>query len=119
MTNPITSPPPELVRQWEEQFLERPTINGCFIQSYIAAKAAQWGADQELEACCEWLAKPKVALTGKGPGDLRAARRPKPPALKEQALGALGRFNTNAHTRADEMTQDFDLIRRALEALDD
>ena len=54
MTKPIT-PPPELVQQWEEQFLARPTINGCFIQSYIAAKAAQWGADQELEACCDTL----------------------------------------------------------------
>jgi hypothetical protein len=31
-------PPPELVEQWEEQFLERPTINGCFIQSYIATR---------------------------------------------------------------------------------
>ena len=109
MTNPIT-PPPELIEQW---------MQAHSTKYDLARHAAQWGADQELEACCEWLAKPKVALTGKGPGDLRAARRPKPPALKEQALGALGRFNTNAHTRADEMTQDFDLIRRALEALDD
>ena len=52
--HPIT-PPPELVKQWEEQFLERPTINGCFIQSYIATQAARWGAYQELEACCKWL----------------------------------------------------------------
>ena len=109
--HPIT-PPTELVQQWEEQFLERPTINGCFIQSYIATKAAQWGADQELEACCEWIPK----LTPWDADQLRAARRPKPPSLKEQALGALGRFHTNAHTRADEMAQDFDLIRRALEA---
>jgi hypothetical protein len=58
MTNqhPIT-PPPELVKQWEEQFLERPTINGCFIQSYIATQAAQWGADQELEACVKWVSE--------------------------------------------------------------
>jgi hypothetical protein len=47
----------------------------------------------------------------------RAARRPKPPTLKEQALGAMGRFTTNAHTHADEMVRDFDTIRRALEAL--
>ena len=117
MTNPIT-PPPELVRQWEINATLNRRAASLWTTAF-AAEAAQWGADQELEACCEWLAKPKVALTGKGPGDLRAARRPKPPALKEQALGALGRFNTNAHTRADEMTQDFDLIRRALEALDD
>jgi hypothetical protein len=114
--HPIT-PPPELVQQWEEQFLERPTINGCFIQSYIATKAAQWGANQELEACCEWLAKPEAALTGKGPGDLLAARRPKPPSLKEQALLQLDTLNANLtmHGRGCDLSQ----IRRALEALND
>ena len=111
MANPIT-PPPELVEQWEDRFLERPTINGCSIQSYIAAKAAQYG----LKISLDWLLLNGYEVAA---SRLSAARRPKPPSLKEQALGALGRFNTNAHTRADEMTQDFDLIRRALEALDD
>ena len=109
------TPPPELVKQWEEQFLERPTINGCFIQSYIATKAARWGADQELEACCKWLPK----LPPWSADDLRRHRRPKPPSLKEQALEALGRFSANAHTTAHQMQNDFDLFRRALEALDD
>ena len=82
----------------------------------VVCLAAQWGADQELKECCEWL---------KAEGyesdtiiDFRAARRPRPPSLKEQALGALDRFNTNAHTQANEMIQDFDLIRQALENLD-
>jgi len=110
MTNPIT-PPPELVQQWEEQFLERPTINGCFIQSYIATKAAQWGADQELEACCQKLL-PGLA------NFLRAARRPKPPSLKEQALTALHAVATGANDTR-EQHQDLDTIRQALEALDD
>jgi len=76
MTNPQhpITPPPELVQQWEEQFLERLTINGCFIQSYIAAKAAQWGADQELEACCAWLDERAFLATA-----LRTARRPQLP----------------------------------------
>jgi hypothetical protein len=44
------------------------------------------GADAELEACCEWLQDPDLNVdTYK----LRAARRPKPPSLKEQALEAL------------------------------
>jgi hypothetical protein len=49
----------------------------------FANACAQWGADQELEACCEWL---------KGDGwcgsiaSLRAARRSKPPTLAEKAL---------------------------------
>jgi hypothetical protein len=48
-----------------------------------------------------------------------AARRPKPPSLKEQAKQALFRFDANAHTTADEMQDDFDLIRQALEQLND
>jgi hypothetical protein len=47
---------------------------------YIANRAAQWGADQELEACCEWVGYPVAAR------QLRAARRPKPPSLAERAL---------------------------------
>jgi hypothetical protein len=99
------------VGQWEEQFLERPTINGCFIQSYIAAKAAQWGADQELEACCEWLQDPDLNVdTYK----LRAARRPKPPTLQERALQLLERYDTSGLMLAADQV---DTIRRALEAL--
>ncbi len=103
MPNSIT-PPPELIEQW---------MQAHSTKYDLARHAAQWGADQELEACCEWLAKPKVALTGKGPGDLRAARRPKPPALKEQALGVLDDCSDRLEG-AHENT-----IRRALEALDD
>jgi hypothetical protein len=116
MTNPIT-PPPELVDQWASEWRRSPTAGR---DNFITAQAAQWAADQELEACCEWLVKGAwFSPDGDCLKGLRAARRPKPPSLKEQALGALGRFNTNTHTRADEMTQDFDLIRTALEALDD
>jgi hypothetical protein len=105
MTDPIT-PPPELIEQW---------MQAHSTKYDLARQAAQWGADQELEACCAWLPK----MPPWSANDLRKHRRPKPPSLKAQALGALGRFHTNTHTRADEMTQDFDLIRRALEALDD
>jgi hypothetical protein len=49
--------------------------------------------------------------------ELRTACRPNPPSLKEQALGAMGRFTTNAHTSGNEMMRDFDTIRRALEEL--
>ena len=50
---------------------------------------------------------------------LHDARRPNAPTLKEQALEALGRFSANSHTTAHQMQNDFDLFRRALEALDD
>jgi hypothetical protein len=105
--HPIT-PPLELVDQW---------VNTCLDKTYVEVftQIAQWGADQELEACCEWLQLNYNYPLVNHP--LRVTRRAKPLTLKEQALGALGRFNTNAHTRADEMDQDFDLIRRALKAL--
>jgi hypothetical protein len=52
----------------------------------IATQAAQWGADQELEACCEWLDTEKILTKDGGYiRKLRAARRPKPPSLKEEA----------------------------------
>jgi hypothetical protein len=109
MTKPIT-PPPELVQQWEDQFLQRPTINGCFIQSYIAAKAAQWGADQELEACCEYMHHEDFHGFA---NELRAARRPKPPSLKQQALAVLD----DCSDRLDGAHEN--IIRCALEALND
>jgi hypothetical protein len=79
----------------------------------VFSLAAQWGADQELEACCEWLLAdfdyvPVCCLIE----DLRAARRPKPPTLKKQALEALERMHDTCL-----MTWDNDTIRRALEAL--
>ena len=82
MEHPIT-PPPELVQQWinEEDGLTA---------GHIAAQAARWGADQELEACCEWVA---VTISVPEAAELRAARRPKPPtddellALKEKLWG--------------------------------
>ena len=106
MTNqhPIT-PPPELVEQWEAETAHT-TKDEIW---HVAVQAAQWGADQGLEACCEW-----TAIVG-GADALRAARRPKPPSLKEQALYLLAnhsdRWTTSPHDR--------DLICRALEALDD
>jgi hypothetical protein len=81
----------------------------------IATQAARWGADQELEACCEWL---NCELgTGWGHGTkLRAARRPKPPSLKEQALGALYAIATGADDTR-EFHQDLETIKQALESL--
>jgi len=79
VTHPIT-PPPELVQQ----------LYGM-PQMYAIEEAfragAQWGADRELDACCEWLMTNRQVLAASALG---AARRPKPPSLKEQALDALG-----------------------------
>jgi hypothetical protein len=113
--HPIT-PQPELVQQWVDTY-----FGGRISHVDLAAQVAQWGADQELEACCEWLAKPEVALTGKGPNDLRAARRPKAPSLKEQALKALTSAPGPDYPIVMTMlnADQHALIRRALEQLDD
>jgi hypothetical protein len=78
MTDPIT-PPPELVRHWS-RFQGDTDPEALWFR--IANEAAQWGADQELEACCEWA--DETGWQGAGDG-LRTTRRPKPPSLAEQA----------------------------------
>ena len=86
---------------------------------YFANYFAQWGADQELEACCEWVGQ----WCGRWPdgtrpeGELRAARRPRPPSEKEQTLLDLDWIQDNQSTTAYD--DRFDRIRRALEQLND
>jgi hypothetical protein len=104
------TPPPELVQQWCDA---SKTGEIHFDVDDLATRAAQWGADQELEACCEWLAGWCRDEYPGGIGNLRAARRPKAPSLKEQALEALDRID-QLPTADDQHT-----IRRALEALPD
>ena len=104
-------PPPELVDQW---------YNKCHKQHepftlYMTTQAAQWGADQELEACVEWLQDPDLNVdTYK----LRAARRPKPPSLKEQAKFAAAVLRSPDETCSiAELQQHWHTICKALEAL--
>jgi len=107
MTNqhPIT-PPPELV----ERRLNTSQVEGDNSDLEFATFFAQWGADQELEACCEWL--DKNGLAPNSLGRLRSGRRPKPPSLKEQALEALKDIECKYVIGATTST-----IRQALEAL--
>jgi len=74
---------------------------------------AQQIADQELEACVEWLDRNSPVIGG---FHLRIDRRPKLPSLKEQALEALNSLSTPTGLKTSNR---FDTIRRALEALDD
>lgn len=108
MTNqhPIT-PPTELVRHWclEAEAEHQPTVAYSMV-NLVATKAARWGTEQELEACCALMDDWGLDET-----DLRFARRPKPPSLKEQAIDAL--------ERVDGYPDDIQSIFRALEALDD
>ena len=108
---PDITPPPELVKQWATASPVQSNDENWAYEFFIAHHAAQWGADQELEACVKLL-----ELSDKNARDfLYSARRPKPPSLKEQALEMLenawegGHINNNAAQT----------IRRALEQLDD
>lgn len=111
--HPIT-PPPELVKQWASESLAT---------QHLATQAARWGwkqrgavneaelqkaRDEELEACCELLRGEFNYHHLAEP--LRAARRPKPPNLANQAL--------EAHERSTfGKAGDRDTIRAALERL--
>ena len=103
--------PHELVHEWEDEYHGHMPE---WVLRHVATEAAQWGADQELEACCEWIKGRDWTWTT---AQLRAARRPNPPSLKEQALAALERYE--AEEWCEEMTFDSSVIRRALEQLDD
>jgi len=111
MTDHPITPPPELVQQWMYESNHNDPIIPQL--AAFASLAAQWGADQELDACCKWLGP----LGIKGGYNLRRARRPKPPNLKEQALLQLDTLNADLamHGRGCDLSQ----IRRALEALND
>ena len=127
MTNkqhPIT-PPPELVRQWAEQ-MTTPNVGSTTLNfDGLVAQAARWGADQQLTADAKWLDhnalnEPHLRITPVGEA-LKAAMRPKPLSLKEQALKIL-----EEEPEADDMkelivfdTAQVEIIRRALESLPD
>ena len=105
------NPPLDLIKTWMIEYYGG-EIPGGFAgdEVYLCKCAAQWGADQELEACCV-----EVSFWGsKGMAEkLRAARRPKPPSLKEQALAELAEWENVMDIAPDSP------IRQALEQLDD
>ena len=102
--HPIT-PPTELVSMWRDLLASRS-------EEDVLIFATQWGADQELEACCEWLELNYNYTRSNHP--LRTIRRPKPPSLKEQALKIL-EINNNVDSQLSAV--HYNIIRRALEAL--
>ena len=109
--HPIT-PPPELIQQWVDSWYDA-KVKHDELATFITTQAARWGADQELEACCEWI------QTFADWGDLlHSDRRPKSPSLKEQALVALSAIALGADN-AREFYQDVETIKTALEALPD
>jgi hypothetical protein len=112
--HPIT-PPLELVKQWIKEFSQPNDPRWQEYEQDIATRAAQWGADQELEACCEWL---KLEGHEYEHEALLASRRPKPPSLKELALESVKRFEKSGEFFSDQM-RELEFIRKALETIND
>jgi hypothetical protein len=105
MTNNIY-PPDHLLRKWESLIIdEEQNVD------VVLYEAFQAGADQELEACCEYLYR-NFAVPSK---QLRDHRRPKPPSLKELALDELNFSFSRGYLKKEAV----EAIRRALESLPD
>lgn len=114
--------PPKLVEQIAtEAAVLFPDDEGDYENVYAARDEhlanyfAQWSADQELEACCEWMREAKnhgfrYDIGQQLAAKLLAVRRPKPPSLAEQGLAALD----NGRLPSDS---DIATIRAALQRL--
>lgn len=122
MVHSVT-PPLELLKKWEDEILKRyENVDVQLLNAYQA------GADAELEACCGWIEsesglgvlsfvpEARAKFRCQVSDQLRAARRPKPPSLKEQALHELNHLTQNL--KGGVCFTD-DAIRRALESLPD
>jgi hypothetical protein len=107
MTPSPLTPPPKLVQQWilDKQLGEfYSELNDP--EQYFATQAAQWGADQELEACCLWMERNFDDWDNRFSDELRRHRRPKPPSLKERLTKAI-------------QNKDLDTALKLVEGLDD
>jgi len=126
MKHPIEVPP-ELFAEWlaegRKQYSEPALIAG-----FVAEKAAQYGADEQLLKVNDWIRclgdDPKtgirweldiVQLDRLG-RELWQAMRPKPPSLKEQALRLVFDYGMSNYSYTAEQTAT---IRCALESLPD
>ncbi len=111
--HPIT-PPPELLQEWCQQ--GRNCGSELDALKDLATQAYRAGADQELEACVKLLTLLGCSGTA---AEIRAARRPKLPSLKEQALRIIDDNIEDDPAHISFALEEIKTIRRALEALDD
>ena len=111
MTDYPITPPSELLDEW---CMDLTLINW----RDIATMAAQWGADQELLACGNYLEK-CAAWEPEDVTEFYNYRRPKPPSLKQQALATLEVEPDDAKELIVFDTEQVNIIRRALEQLND
>ena len=111
--------PPELAQQW----LSEPYKDGT--AQHIANRAAQWGADQQLEKVNDWIRclgddsrtgirwELEIVQLDRLGRELWQAMRPKPPTLAEQALKLLPDLGMTIRVSTDQAKT----IRAALNRL--
>jgi hypothetical protein len=122
-------PSSRLMQQWIDDYFNGCPIRGSIagLEAYMAARGAEWGADEanrniererqeaadeELEACCEWIHSETSDECFVA--NLRDARRPKPKSEKQQALEAFDRIEY-----APSEAEDFAIILRVLKSIPD
>jgi hypothetical protein len=110
------TPTPKQLQSWIDKicYPHEQGVGPSLKDKELASLAFKAGADQQLEADCEWLTGQSLHLDG---SYLRAARRPEPPSLKEQALKTVDKMSDCMSAGFVPMRRDLDTIRRALEAL--
>lgn len=106
--NSIT-PPQELVKQWASASAR--AYEGDETWFDLATQAARWGADQELEACCEYFRQQFTGCTYDE--QLYFARRP---TIAQQACDALDTYIYGNPNHKDK-ERTYNTIRRALDKL--
>jgi hypothetical protein len=120
-------PTPEQFTEWLQEAIKDGVAGKIGLVCETMAKLAYAaGADAELEVCCEWLSGCGCPSYGK---ELRAARRPKPPSLKQRALKAFYSRHSEPQYYRDvdgnealispDLYADMALIEQALQALPD
>ena len=116
MPDSIT-PSPELVASLRNSAPHGIRDAGVTRELWLINHAYAAGADQELEACIEWVSiQLNCTYQEHLVPHLHSARRPQPPTLKEQALAAAIRLSKQYPSYEGA---DIETIRRALEAPDD
>lgn len=108
-------PDSDLVQEW---FEEAPVYarEDADYEEFIARKAALWGADQELESCCNFLKESDFAQAERIVFELRQNRRPKLEPLKKQAIKILDKIQSNKEWW---QLEELNVVRRALEEVPD
>jgi hypothetical protein len=116
------APTKQVIDKWlEDAETGDPTEPDLDIVQF-ANRAAHYGANQELAACCDALESMGDIERTYGAaiaGQLVEIRRPQAPNLKTLGLEALGRFSTNSHVSGSEMAADFEVLRQIVEQFPD